>query len=105
MFFNPVDGDSKFLRTDDARRLVNVAVSRAKARLVVCLSKGDRKNPLFGQLAALIDKEDGAALPEGRSIEKLVGLYDFPKCCVGVTIRTRSLVGKVLRLENQGNIW
>jgi hypothetical protein len=34
-------------------RLINVAVSRAKARVVLLLSAKDRQNPLLSQIAAL----------------------------------------------------
>lgn len=51
IIFDPVAGSSNFLRGDDAERLVNVALSRAKARLIICLSDGDRQNPLFSRIA------------------------------------------------------
>ena len=47
IIFDPVAGNSNFLRGDDAERLVNVAISRAKARLIICLSDGDKQNSLF----------------------------------------------------------
>ncbi len=99
VFFDPVQGDSPFLSTPDAHCLVNVAISRAKARLVVCLSDGDRRNPLLARLGAFLSNGAGTRPPEGRPIENLVRLDDFPDCAVGVTIRTRSVVGKVLRIE------
>lgn len=55
IIFDPVAGSSNFLRGDDAERLVNVALSRAKARLVICMSDGDRQNPLFDRIAKTVE--------------------------------------------------
>jgi hypothetical protein len=63
--FDPVDGSSKFLRGDEAERIVNVAISRAKARFVILLSAGDRRNPLFSRIGEMIEqaKRDRSAAP------------------------------------------
>ena len=50
VFFDPVLGTHQAL-TD---RLINVALSRAKARLVVAFSKGDLANPRLAQIQALM---------------------------------------------------
>ena len=59
VIFDPVDGGSDFLQTEDARRLINVAVSRAQARFVVCLSDYDRQNLLLANLGRLIEQANG----------------------------------------------
>jgi hypothetical protein len=102
VIFDPVQGESDFLDTDDAPRLVNVAMSRAKARLVLTISKSDRENPLFARVAALIETRSGGPAAEGRPVEKLVDLPDFPECCINVTVRIGSVVGKAIRVENAG---
>lgn len=51
IIFDPVKGDSWFLRKPDTgTRLINVAVSRAQACLVLLLSRGDRKHPILDSL-------------------------------------------------------
>lgn len=45
VLFDPVKGDSPFLQTESAQQLINVALSRAKARLVVFLTRGPKKSP------------------------------------------------------------
>jgi hypothetical protein len=55
VIFDPVDGSSAFLREYDARCLVNVALSRAKARLIILLSSSDRLNPLFDEVARTVE--------------------------------------------------
>ena len=47
VFFDPVLGKSAFLRGQAGARLINVAFSRAQARLVLLLSAQDRHNPLL----------------------------------------------------------
>ena len=52
VIFDPVDGGNQFLAGDERRsqQLVNVAISRAKARLVIFLSDGDLENEIFKSL-------------------------------------------------------
>ena len=51
IIFDPVKGDSWFLRKPDTGpRLINVAVSRAQGCLVLLLSRGDRKHPILASL-------------------------------------------------------
>jgi hypothetical protein len=63
IFFDPVLGTHQAL-TD---RLINVALSRAKARLVVAFSKGDLGNPRLAQVRALMnfDASEKGAVPLG----------------------------------------
>jgi hypothetical protein len=48
------------LTTPSAKRLVNVALSRAQARLVVFLADADRANPLLEQISKLISAPNRA---------------------------------------------
>jgi len=45
IFFDPVQSDSKFLNLQTGPRLINVALSRAKALLYIFASSGDLRNP------------------------------------------------------------
>jgi superfamily I DNA and/or RNA helicase len=47
VFFDPVLGRSAFLRGEAGARLINVALSRAQARLVLFLAEDDKSNPHF----------------------------------------------------------
>ncbi len=55
VIFDPVQGQNRFLNTEEASRLINVALSRAQAGLVLLFSNGDRKNPILNQIANLIE--------------------------------------------------
>ena len=64
IFFDPVLGTHQAL----SDRLINVALSRAKARLVVALSPGDLANPRLAQIRTLmkLDIAESDALPLGQ---------------------------------------
>lgn len=53
ILFDPVRGSSQFLMSDEGLRIINVAISRAKARLVITLSRGDRQNPILDYIQML----------------------------------------------------
>ncbi len=63
VLYDPVDGSAPFLQGDEARRLLNVALSRAQARLVLFLSPADRAgNALLDQIGRAAEHL-GSALP------------------------------------------
>lgn len=117
VIFDPVDGNSNFLLGDEARRLVNVALSRAEARLVVLLSEADRQNPLFrdrcfdlpiqapafrGPVAQRrAGGAAGTALPAAarqpgfEPVESYLNRSDFPRCLRGLKIRYKDFAGTV----------
>ena len=58
VIFDPVDARRDFLNekmNSDAPRLINVAISRAKAHLIVLLSDGDRSNRIMDQANLIIN--------------------------------------------------
>lgn len=50
VIFDPVCGSPPFLRTDEARRLLTVAFSRAKGKLILVGSQNDMPHPLLAQV-------------------------------------------------------
>jgi len=54
VIFDPVNGAGKFLTQESGQQIINVALSRAKARLIVFLSSGDRKNKQLDQVYRII---------------------------------------------------
>jgi hypothetical protein len=93
VIFDPVDASHAFLMTDDARRLINVAISRAQAKIVVACSPNDSLNPVFSQIAQRLrlQLDDRPAL----SIEELIGGPDFPSRLVGMRVKIGPVVGEV----------
>lgn len=116
VIFDPVDADNEFLKTEDARRLVNVAVSRAKARLIVCISENDLKNPVFQKVNDFIKNiskivEMGSKTGNLRQeIEKdykfLIFHQDFPKNAlkkeISIPSRNGDIVGKITEVLDEG---
>ncbi len=100
VLFDPVLGASRFLREEVAPRLINVAISRAMARLVLFLSAGDRTNPLLGQLATVIENNnlESTAVP----VEDFVERPDFPSCLLDQVVRIGDTVGRVVALPERG---
>lgn len=85
VIFDPVSADNSFLNNNDlGPRLINVAVSRAKARLVLFASPENLRNPVIAQIAAII--ENSGNLSRGESVEKFIWRADFPDCVIGKTI-------------------
>jgi hypothetical protein len=111
LVFDPVDGTSDFLLGDTARRLINVALSRAEARLLVVLSEADRQNPLFAgtwfqpvspspagsrhphAAGALSTPERSTS--QAEPIDSYLQRADFPRCLRGIRVRFRDFEGLV----------
>lgn len=100
VIFDPVHGDCDFLKDDQAPRLLNVALSRAKARLVILLSQQDRANLWLAQIASLIEQGTTQSKQvHGKPICSMVNDLDFPTCCVGQVITFRQLTAKVVAVN------
>lgn len=100
LIFDPVQGDNQFLLTEDARRLVNVALSRAQAMLVVVLSDGDRRNPIFEQIATVIENANQEVV--GVPIERFASASNFPECAIDETVVLNGRVGEVVEVMAGG---
>ena len=55
VIFDPVMGENPFLLTEEAERLINVALSRAEARLILVISESDKTNSILKQLVDVIE--------------------------------------------------
>lgn len=97
VLYDPADGASPFLQGEEAERLLNVALSRAQARLVLFLSRRDRSsNPLLERIAAVErHAETRAALGLLAALE----LPGFPGRCVGLVVEHRGLRLKITGAE------
>lgn len=100
VIFDPALGNTQFLLQENAPRLINVALSRAQARLVVLLSPGDRGNPLFDQIYNVIVNSDQAnhAVPISRFIIR----PNFPACALNKVVRIADKVGRIVEILDGG---
>ncbi|MBK8754665.1 MAG: DUF1566 domain-containing protein [Candidatus Competibacteraceae bacterium] len=100
VIFDPVQAANAFLQGEEARRLINVALSRAQGKLVLLLSAGDCQNPLFKAIFNIVWLS--------RTPQTATDICDyyrqphFPHCALGKTVRIKSNVGKVTEILDGG---
>ena len=100
VFFDPADGTQPFLKTEEARRLLNVALSRAQAKVVICLSSADLTNEV---LAPIVHRMRLAGDPrEAVPLLTLAKAPDFPFNTRGLRVAAGRLVGEVDRIAPDG---
>jgi DNA replication ATP-dependent helicase Dna2 len=101
VLFDPADGAQPFLQTDEARRLVNVALSRAQAKLVVFLSRADAANPVLAPIVQRLRLADDArpAVP----LPHLAAAADFPANALGRRVVAGRHTGEVVAVSPDGS--
>jgi superfamily I DNA and/or RNA helicase len=100
VIFDPVVGGEEFLQGEAGRRLINVAVSRAMARLVIIASEDDlASNAILRALVAAFEPETR----DGTPICQFVHREGFPQNAVGRRVviepRNRSRPATVGRVK------
>lgn len=100
VLFDPADGAQPFLQTEQAQRLVNVALSRAQAKIVVYLSPADMANPLLAPITQRLRLagDEREAVP----LRHLAQQPDFPANTMGRRVTTGRQTGEVSRLSPDG---
>jgi hypothetical protein len=101
VIFDPVDGSSRFFDMI-GQRLVNVALSRAQARLVLLISAADMGNAILRRVAELVGTmkakpRDGQAIP---NLVDLQGLSEFPGRFLGTLVRIAGRTGRLNNVDN-----
>ncbi len=100
VFFDPADGAQPFLQTEEARRLFNVALSRAQAKVLLYLSTADLANPV---LAAIVQRQRLAGdTREATPLLELARQPDFPANALGRRVRAGRHTGEVSRISPDG---
>ena len=98
VIFDPVQGNAEFFRENmGGKRLVNVAVSRAKARLILVLSPGDRGNPTIDKIARMATST--AVLDSAPTIHEWKQQPNYPHCMVHQRLSVTGRAGVVVRVE------
>ena len=100
VLFDPADGAQPFLQGEAAQRLLNLALSRAQAKLVVIVSAADAASPF---LAPLVQKLRLAG--DDRADEPLIELArqpGFPANAVGRRVTAGRHSGEVSRVSADG---
>ncbi len=104
VIFDPVDGSSPFLQTEESRRLMNVAISRAMARFIMFLSSSDRQNPTLRQMSIIVEGQDLTTVNAEPITKYMVG-NRFCADLVGktVVIQPGNRIGRVVSVSATGN--
>jgi DNA replication ATP-dependent helicase Dna2 len=108
VIFDPVHASNSFLQNSEiGPRLMNVALSRAKARLFLIASKENLLNPVLLQIANILAADARAGDPV--SILDLALAPNFPKCALKkkVYIKRKNgsiITGTVDEIKN-GDLW
>jgi len=100
VLFDPADGSQPFLHGEEAQRLLNVALSRAQAKLVLFVSPADATSPL---LAPLVQKLRLAG--DTRAVTPLLELArqtGFPANALGQRVSAGRHEGEVARISADG---
>ena len=104
VFFDPVDASLPFLQTEDARRLLNVALSRAQAKVLLYLSDADAASPLLAPLVQRL-RLAGDSRPV-VPLQTLAAAPDFPRNALGLRVSAGRVTGEVQRLSPDGRqLW
>lgn len=100
VLFDPADGAQPFLQTEEAQRLVNVALSRAQGKVVVYLSAADAANPLLSPIVQRLRLAGDAR--EAVPLLDLARQPGFPANALGLRVRAGRHTGEVSRLSPDG---
>lgn len=100
VLFDPVDGSQPFLHGEEAQRLLNVAFSRAQAKLIVYLSASDAASPLLAPLVQRLRLAGDARV--ALDLRDLARQPDFPANALGRRVRAGRHTGEVSRLSPDG---
>jgi len=93
-----------FLQTPDARRLLNVALSRAQAKVLLYLSDADAASPLLAPLVQRLRLagDRRAVIP----LQVLAAAPEFPRNALGLRVSAGRVTGEVQRLSPDGRqLW
>ena len=101
VIFDPVAADNPFLNNKDlGPRLINVAISRAKARIFFFASPENRRHPYIAQIAGIIENSDNVR--QAASIQQFLPRKDLPICVVGKTVSIARKDGTALTVRVTG---
>ena len=100
VLFDPADGAQAFLQSEEARRLVNVALSRAQSKVVVYLSPADAANPLLAPIVQRLRLAGDAR--EAVPLLELARQPDFPANALGRRVTAGRHTGEVCEVDPQG---
>ena len=101
VIFDPVDGLHDLLMHEKGRQLINVALSRAQAKLILMLSDRDIQNPTFSQINEICNNH------ANRPICPIAQVLDDPMyltSAIGQRVHINGQVADITRFSSNGMI-
>jgi len=101
VIFDPVDGLHDLLMHEQGRQLINVALSRAQAKLILMLSARDLQNPTFSKIHEVVDKH------ANRPIIPIAQVLHDPKyltSAIGQRVHIHGQVAEITRFSSNGTM-
>jgi hypothetical protein len=103
VIFDPVFGTDRLLTGQDGGRLINVALSRAQSKLILLLSAADLANPLFAQMASIVQRRANRA---AKPIADVLVRPKYITRAVGERVYIGTQVGEITRFSRDGaDMW
>ncbi len=104
VIFDPVEASHAFLMTEEAKKLINVAISRAQAKIILVHSPNDSGSPIVSQIIQHVRLQ--ADERPVVAIEDVACRSDFPVGVVGMRVRIGPHVGEVsVKTADSGNLF
>jgi DNA replication ATP-dependent helicase Dna2 len=100
VLFDPADGAQPFLQSEEAQRLMNVALSRAQAKVLIYLSPADATNPTLARIVQRLRLAGDAR--ETVPLLELARQPGFPANALGRRVSAGRHVGEVVRVAADG---
>lgn len=100
VIFDPVAGCHEMSSGPEGRKSINVAISRAKAKLILTLSAGDRVNPLLAQICAIVDRQ---ANRKPKPIAEVLAHAQYITRAIGERVSVNAQVGEIIRFSRDGS--
>lgn len=101
VLFDWVHADNNFLENENGRRLINVAISRAKRQLYLLWSDNDLANPLADQIYQLV--RTAGLGKTAQPLSTFCSKATFPACMLFRVVTIGDLVVDVIEVESDGS--
>ena len=94
-----VDGLNEFLLQENGKKLINVALSRAQAKLILMLSDRDLRNPMFALMLDVVEEHVNRPI---KPIEQVLGAPDYLTSAVGERVAINGQVAEIVKFSSTG---
>lgn len=101
VIFDPVDGLHDLLMHEKGRQLINVALSRAQAKLILMLSARDLQNPTFSQINELVNRHANRPI---NLIAQVLNDPTYLTSAIGKRVHIHGQVADISRFSSNGMI-